>query len=83
MRAVIGADKLRLLEELGRERCAVIGNGANDALALEAASLGVVVVGPEGASAQAMRSAAMICASATDALALLLDPKALAATLRP
>jgi len=83
VRASTGEDKLRLLEQLGRERCAVIGNGSNDALVLEAAAIGFAVIGPEGASAAALRSADVVCASGTDALDLLLDPKALSATLRP
>lgn len=82
VRASSGEDKLRLLEELGRERCAVIGNGSNDALVLEAAAVGFAVIGPEGASAAALRAANVVCASAVDALDLLLDPKALSATLR-
>jgi soluble P-type ATPase len=82
MRAASGEDKLRLLEDLGRERCAVIGNGTNDSLVLGAAALGIAVLGPEGASAAALRSADVLCASASDALDLLLDPKALSATLR-
>ncbi len=36
-----GEDELRKLDELGRERCAVIGNGTNDALVLAAAALGL------------------------------------------
>jgi soluble P-type ATPase len=83
VRASTGEDKLRLLDELGRQRCAAIGNGANDALVLEAAALSFAVIGPEGASASALRSADVLCASAIDALDLLLDPKALSATLRP
>jgi soluble P-type ATPase len=82
VRASTGDDKLRLLEELGRERCAVIGNGSNDALVLEAAAVGFAVIGPEGVSAAALRSADVVCASVTDALDLLLDPRALSATLR-
>ena len=83
VRASTGEDKLRLLDELGRERCAVIGNGSNDALVLAAAALGFAIIGPEGASATALRSADVVCASAADALDLLLDPRALSATLRP
>ena len=83
VRASTGQDKLRLLDELGRERCAAIGNGSNDALVLEAAALGLAVIGPEGASAAALRSADVVCISAADALDLLLDPTALSATLRP
>ena len=82
VKASTGDDKLRLLDELGRDRCAVIGNGSNDALVLQAAAVGFAVIGPEGASAAALRSADVVCASATDALDLLIDPKALSATLR-
>jgi soluble P-type ATPase len=78
-----GEEKLRQLRRLGSASCAVIGNGANDVLALEAAALGIAVIGPEGASAAALRAADVVCASVQDALALLLDPAALAATLRP
>jgi soluble P-type ATPase len=74
---------VKTLDALGRDRCAVIGNGANDVLALEAAAIGFAVLGPEGASAAALRVADIVCASAADALDLLLDPEALAATLRP
>lgn len=81
-RAASGADKLRLLDELGRERCAVIGNGANDVLVLEAAALGIVVLGPEGASAAALCFAALVSTTIVGALELLLEPQALSATLR-
>ncbi|MGO9820215.1 MAG: ATPase P [Solirubrobacteraceae bacterium] len=83
VRAGSGEDKLRELERLGPERSAVIGNGANDVLVLEAAALGVAVIGPEGASAAALRAADVVCTSVLDALDLLLEPKALSATLRP
>jgi P-type E1-E2 ATPase len=77
-----GGDKLRLVEQLGRAGTAVIGNGTNDAAALEAAALGIAVLGPEGTSAEAVRSADVLCRSAVEALDLLLDPQALVATLR-
>ncbi len=83
IRAGNGADKLRELDRLGRERCAVIGNGANDVLMLEAAVLGIAVIGPEGASFAALGAADVVCRSSADALDLLLEPKALSATLRP
>jgi P-type E1-E2 ATPase len=78
-----GKDKLEVVERLGRERCAVVGNGTNDALVLEAAALGIAVVGPEGASGAAVRSADVLCRTVLEALDLLLDPRALRATLRP
>jgi soluble P-type ATPase len=40
------------------------------------------VLGPEGAAAGALRAADVVCASILDALDLLLDERALAATLR-
>lgn len=83
VRARSGEDKLSVLDELGGHSCVVIGNGANDALVLEAAAVSFAVLGAEGASASALRSADVVCTSSTDALDLLLDPQALSATLRP
>lgn len=83
VRVATGEHKLDVVDELGRDRCGVIGNGANDALALEAAVLGIAVIGPEGASADALRAADLVCPSIAHALDLLLQPRTLAATLRP
>jgi P-type E1-E2 ATPase len=78
-----GVEKLRVVESLGAERCAAIGNGRNDVAMLRAVRLGIAVLGPEGASAEALRAADLVCPSILAALDLLLDPRALAATLRP
>ncbi|GAB7082182.1 HAD family hydrolase [Megalodesulfovibrio paquesii] len=61
---------------------AVIGNGFNDRLALEVASLGVLVVGPEGASVEALEHADVMVTDIRHALDLLLVPTRLLATLR-
>jgi P-type E1-E2 ATPase len=82
-RVIDGAEKAEILRALGVERCAVVGNGANDVPALEAAALGIAVIGPEGASGAALRAADVVCRSIEEALDLLLEPRALAATLRP
>jgi P-type E1-E2 ATPase len=82
VRAGDGRQKLDLVRRLGPDLTVVIGNGSNDAPALEAAGLGIAVVGPEGASTLAVRAADVVCASVTDALDLLLDERALRATLR-
>jgi soluble P-type ATPase len=82
VRASSGEDKVRVLDELGRERCVVIGNGANDVPALAAAALAIAILGPEGASTAALRAADVVCGSVADGLDLLLDPQALSATLR-
>jgi len=77
-----GKDKLRLLDGLGRQRCAAVGNGANDRLMIREAALGIAVVGPEGASGATVTAADVVCRSILEALDLLADPRALAATLR-
>ena len=77
-----GEEKARVVAELGSAPCAAIGNGANDAAMLHAAALGIVVIGPEGAAGAAVSSADVVCASILDALDLLLDERALAATVR-
>lgn len=77
-----GDDKRRALIDLGADGCAAIGNGANDAAMLEVAALGIAVIGPEGAAGTAILAADIVCGSIVDALDLLLDERALAATLR-
>jgi soluble P-type ATPase len=78
-----GRAKRRLAEELGADRCGAIGNGTNDVPMLRVCALGIVVLGPEGAAGAALAAADVVCGSIVDALGLLLDPLALAATLRP
>lgn len=81
-RVASGMDKGDLVRRLGGERCAAIGNGRNDADMLGEVRLGIVVLGPEGLSADALAAARLLCPSITIALDLLADPQALAATLR-
>jgi soluble P-type ATPase len=81
-RVADGSEKRDLVERLGRAHCVVVGNGTNDMLALQAAALGIAVIGREGLSTLALRSADVFCASISDALDLLLDRDALIATLR-
>jgi soluble P-type ATPase len=78
-----GEDKLAFAQELGPERCAAIGNGANDAMMLGETALGIAVIGAEGAASAAIQAADVVCASIGAALDLLLDERALGATLRP
>jgi P-type E1-E2 ATPase len=81
-RVETGADKLAVVERLGPAAVALVGNGANDAAALEAAALGIAVVGPEGAAAAALAACDVVCPSIAVALDLLADSRALVATLR-
>ncbi|WP_326631741.1 hypothetical protein OIE67_44105 [Nonomuraea fuscirosea] len=83
IRVETGADKADLVRRLDPQACVVVGNGVNDRQALEAAVLGMAVIGPEGASTRALAAADVVCATITDALELLLDPRGLTATLRP
>lgn len=77
-----GMEKGDLAREFGGGRSAAIGNGRNDAEMLAEVRLGIVVLGPEGLSPQALTAARVVCPSIAVALDLLSDPRALAATLR-
>lgn len=74
--------KLEYVIKLGKENCVCIGNGRNDRLMLKEAKLGIAVVQEEGACAQTLLAADIICNSTTSAFELLLHPKRLIATLR-
>ena len=74
--------KLELVQELGAQRVAAVGNGANDVLMLKEAALGVAVLGPEGACPQALLSAQVAVPDIAAALGLFLHPQRLRATLR-
>jgi soluble P-type ATPase len=82
-RVADGAHKLDIAQRLGAEACAAIGNGANDEPMLRVVGLGIAVIGPEGASPRALAAADLVCPSILAALDVLVDPRALAATLRP
>ncbi len=75
-------EKRKIVEALGAQTCAAIGNGANDARMLKTAGLGMAVVGAEGASLEAILSADLLCPDIDSALDLLLYPNRLKATLR-
>lgn len=70
------------IKDLEPETVVAIGNGANDALMLEQAGLGIAVIGPEGAATKTLTNSDVVVSNITDALQLLLLPKRLIATLR-
>jgi P-type E1-E2 ATPase len=74
--------KAVLVGELGAERVVAIGNGANDAMMLRQAALGIAVLGGEGLSAACLTAADVVVPSIESALDLLLYPRRLVATLR-
>lgn len=78
-----GKDKRDFVNSIGASACVAVGNGRNDALMLRAAALGIAVIGPEGAHGDALAAADVAVASVEQALAVLLEPKSLVATLRP
>ena len=76
-----GQDKEKLVASLGAGVCA-IGNGANDRPMFQMADLAIAVMGGEGAAWESMSAADVVTGRIEDALALLLNPKRLVATLR-
>ena len=74
--------KLDYIAQLGRKTAACIGNGRNDRLMLQAAALGIAVIGPECAAAEALAAADIVAPNIIAALDLLLNPLRLVATLR-
>jgi soluble P-type ATPase len=74
--------KLAYVTQLGRSETVCIGNGRNDRLMLQAAALGIAVIGPEGAAADALQAADVVTTSIHAALDLLTNPLRLVATLR-
>jgi len=77
-----GPQKLTLVQKLGAESVVAIGNGANDALMLDAAALGIAVNGGEGAAVVAILVADIYTPNILDALNLLLHADRIRATLR-
>ena len=68
--------------KVGKEKTIAIGNGANDALMLKEAKIGLAVIEKEGAYRDAILNADLIVRNIDDALDLLLNPIRIASTLR-
>ena len=84
---VLGKDdqqegKLSYVKTLGPDRTVSIGNGRNDQKMLKASALGIAVILEEGASAETLQAADVVCPSILSALELLRRPLRLTATLR-
>jgi P-type E1-E2 ATPase len=74
--------KQALVERLGAASVVAIGNGANDALMVATAALGIAVLGQEGLAAAALAASDLVVPCIGDALDLLLHQQRLVATLR-
>ena len=77
-----GDEKARVVRELGPEKVAAIGNGANDAAMFREAALGILVIGEEGCATSALKEADVVVTDVVRALEMLLQPARLVATLR-
>lgn len=75
-------EKLAVVEELGADRCAAIGNGRNDKLMCRASALSIAVMEREGMCGGLPGEADVCVRSIEDALDLLIYKKRLIATLR-
>lgn len=76
------AQKLALVQQLGKESTVSIGNGSNDISMLKQSALGICVLGKEGTSIEALMNCDLIVLNINTALELLLHPNRLVATLR-
>jgi P-type E1-E2 ATPase len=74
--------KQEYVNHLGKKKVIAIGNGANDALMLASAGIGILVILAEGTSPKALMNADIVCTSIVDALDLLKNPLRMVATLK-
>jgi soluble P-type ATPase len=74
--------KLTTLRVLKPEHTIAIGNGNNDMEIITQAVIGIGVIGNEGASIQSLISSDLVVHNIIDAFKIILDGKALIATLR-
>jgi P-type E1-E2 ATPase len=74
--------KESFVRSLGAEKVIAMGNGANDALMLRAAAIGIAVMAEEGVAAEALSAADLVIGNPIRALEVIENPKRLIATLR-
>ena len=74
--------KADYVRALGAERVVAIGQGANDAEMLQAAAIGIAILGEEGLAVEALVNADILTRDIYEALQLLEFPARLVATLR-
>jgi soluble P-type ATPase len=74
--------KAAYVEKLGADQVVAIGQGANDALMLKYAALGICVFSPEGVAVETMIAADLMTPDIKTALELLIKPLRIVASLR-
>jgi len=77
-----GEDKGAIVDQLGAEHCASIGNGLIDLPMVAKARIGIAALQGEGAHMKTLNAATIVVTNVIDALDLFLDEKGLIATLR-
>ena len=70
------------LQQLGAEKTVAIGQGANDALMLKEAALGICVLSREGTAVKTLNAADLVVPDILSAFELLQKPLRIVATLR-
>jgi len=75
-------EKAAFVQKLGASLCVAVGNGNNDVAMLEAAELGIALIGDEGCATKTLLVSDIVCHRVEDALELFTEPKRLIATLR-
>ena len=74
--------KLEYIHRLGAKKTAAVGQGANDALMLEAAQIGICVISAEGTALPTLLKADLVVPDIKSALEILQNPTRLKASLR-
>jgi P-type E1-E2 ATPase len=74
--------KAAYVTKLGAERVIAIGQGANDALMLQTAALGICILSQEGTAVATLQAADLVTANILSAFDLIENPLRIVATLR-
>ncbi|SKA02783.1 HAD family hydrolase [Selenihalanaerobacter shriftii] len=74
--------KENFIQDLNKDSVIAVGNGNNDTLMLARASLGILILGLEGAATESLLKSDLIVRNINDVLDILLNPKRLVASLR-
>ncbi len=85
LKAVVAAEaaqKTRYVQDLGADRVAAVGQGADDTAMLKAAALGICVLSPEGVAPETMLAADLVVPNITSAIELLTNPLRIVNSLR-
>jgi soluble P-type ATPase len=77
-----GKEKLAFVRKVGSQRTVAVGNGYNDRLMVKEASIGICILGREGACSETLQQSDIVFPSIIDALDFLLRPLRQRATLR-